>query len=102
MTVRSDLENNIIHAPSTEVICHGGENKLMVGLSKLSAVILCQFILFLVQVVTGGWIWFDILHGFRPPFALLRIHPISGIVLTIFILIHIYMNRKWIKVQLNQ
>ena len=72
----------------------------MVGLSKLSAVIVCQFILFLVQVVTGGWIWFDILHGFRPPYALLRIHPISGIVLTIFILLHIYMNRKWIKVQL--
>jgi len=73
----------------------------MAKTSKLSAAIFCQFILFMVQVVTGGWIWFDILEGFRPPIALLRLHPISGIVLTVLILLHIYMNRKWIMVQLH-
>ena len=72
----------------------------MVKLSKLSAVIVCQFIFFVAQVVTGGWIWFDMMHGFRPPVTLLRFHPISGTVLTVLILSHIYMNRKWIKVQL--
>jgi cytochrome b subunit of formate dehydrogenase len=72
----------------------------MAKLSKLLVVNVGVFILFLIQAVTGGWIWIDILGGFRPPLALLRFHPISGIVLTVFILLHIYLNWKWIKVQL--
>jgi len=53
-----------------------------------------------IQVLTGGWILFDMVSGSPIPFALLRIHPINGIILTIFILSHIYLNRKWIKAQL--
>lgn len=72
----------------------------MVKLSKLLVVNVCTFILFLLQAATGGWIWIDMLGGIRPPLALLRFHPYNGIVLTAFILIHIYMNWRWIKVQL--
>ena len=42
--------------------------------------------------------WIDILG--ESYHYLIRIHPINGIVLTIFILSHIYLNRNWIKVQL--
>jgi cytochrome b subunit of formate dehydrogenase len=72
----------------------------MINLSKLLAVNVCEFILFSIQIVTGGWIWFDILGGLRPPLALLRLHPFTGVILTVFIMLHIYMNRKWIEVQL--
>jgi cytochrome b subunit of formate dehydrogenase len=72
----------------------------MVKASKLLVVNVCAFILFLMQAITGGWIWIDMLGGLRPPLALLRIHPIGGIVLVVFILLHIYINWKWIKVQL--
>jgi predicted small integral membrane protein len=72
----------------------------MVKSSKLLAVNVCTFILLAIQAVSGGWIWFDIIEGGRPPVALLRFHPINGLVLTIFILSHMYMNRRWIKAQL--
>jgi cytochrome b subunit of formate dehydrogenase len=72
----------------------------MVKLSKLLAINACTFILFAIQAFSGGWIWFDLLEGIRPPLALLRFHPINGTVLTIFILSHIYMNRIWIRKQL--
>jgi cytochrome b subunit of formate dehydrogenase len=72
----------------------------MVKLSKLLVVNVCIFVLFLIQAVTGGWIWIDILSGARPPLVLLRLHPYTGIVLTVFILLHIYLNWRWVKVQL--
>jgi predicted small integral membrane protein len=72
----------------------------MAKLSKLLAVNVCTFILFAIQAVSGYWIWFDIIYGVSPTIALLRFHPINGTVLMIFILSHIYMNRKWIRVQL--
>jgi len=72
----------------------------MVKKSKLLVINVCTFILFLVQIITGGWIWIDFSTGVRPPFNLIRIHPISGIVLTVFVLFHLYMNRNWIKLQL--
>jgi cytochrome b subunit of formate dehydrogenase len=75
----------------------------MVKLSKLLVVNVCTIILFLIQAVTGGWIWIDILTGVRPSLVLLRLHPYNGIVLTVFILTHIYLNWRWVKVQiLNQ
>jgi cytochrome b subunit of formate dehydrogenase len=95
------MENaKVDNAIRRTLICQGDKNKPKAKLSKLLVLNVCQFVLFVVQVVTGGWIWFDILEGIRPSIALLRFHPISGIVLTVFILSHIYMNRKWIKVQL--
>jgi predicted small integral membrane protein len=69
-------------------------------LTNLSGSIICQFILFIAQVISGGWIWFDMMNGVRPPLYLLRFHPISGTILTAFILLHIYLNRAWIKMQL--
>ena len=72
----------------------------MVKLSKLLVVNVCIFVLFLILAVTGGWIWIDILSGARPPLVLLRLHPYTGIVLTVFILMHIYLNWRWVKVQL--
>jgi cytochrome b subunit of formate dehydrogenase len=72
----------------------------MVKISKLLVVNVCTFILFLIQAVTGGWIWFDILTGVRLPLVLLRLHPYNGVILTVFILIHIYLNWRWIKMQL--
>lgn len=72
----------------------------MVRLSKLLLVNVCTSILFVLQAITGGWIWIEILGGLRPPLTLLRIHPIIGVILTIFILLHLYMNNKWIKIQL--
>jgi len=72
----------------------------MVKSSKLLIINICIFILFLIQIVTGGWIWIAILSGIRLPLFLIRIHPINGIVLTIFILSHIYLNRNWIRIQL--
>ena len=78
----------------------GDDVQTMVKLSKLLVVNVCIFILFLIQAVTGGWIWIDILSGARPPLVLLRLHPYTGIVLTVFILLHIYLNWRWVKVQL--
>lgn len=72
----------------------------MVKSSGLLIINACTFILFLVQVLTGGWIWIDILEGIRPSISLIKFHPINGIVLTVFILFHIYMNRRWIRIQL--
>lgn len=72
----------------------------MVKLSKLQVVNVCTFILFLIQAVTGGWIWIDILTGVRPSLVLLRLHPYNSVILTVFILMHIYLNWRWIKVQL--
>ena len=72
----------------------------MVKKSKLLVINVCTFILFLVQIITGGWIWIDFSTGIRPPFDLIRIHPFNGVVLTVFIIFHLYMNRNWIKLQL--
>lgn len=72
----------------------------MVKSSGLLVINVCIIILFLVQVLTGGWIWIDFLEGVRPSISLIRFHPINGIILTVFILMHIYMNRRWIRVQL--
>ncbi len=72
----------------------------MVKTSKLLVINVCTFILFLIQIITGGWIWIDITRGVQPPFDLIRIHPFNGIVLTVLIIFHMYMNRNWIKLQL--
>ena len=73
----------------------------MVKTSKLLVINICTFILFLIQIITGGWIWIDFLTGNRPNLDLIKIHPINGIVLTVFIIFHLYMNRNWIKLQLQ-
>lgn len=72
----------------------------MVKISKLLVVNVCIFILFSIQVITGGWIWIDILSGVRPSLVLLKVHPYNGVVLTAFILMHIYLNWRWVNVQL--
>jgi hypothetical protein len=90
----------VYNAIRRALICQGDENKPMAKLSKLLAVNVCTFVLFAIQAVSGGWIWFDIVEGIRPPVALLKFHPINGTILTIFILSHIYKNGKWIRAQL--
>jgi cytochrome b subunit of formate dehydrogenase len=72
----------------------------MVKKSKLLVINVCTFILFLVQIITGGWIWIDFTTGVQTSPDLIRIHPFNGIVLTVFIIFHLYMNRNWIKLQL--
>ncbi len=72
----------------------------MVKASKLLVINVCTFILFLVQVITGGWIWIDFSTGVQPSLDLIRIHPFNGVILTVFIIFHLYMNRNWIKLQL--
>lgn len=72
----------------------------MAKLSNLLILNMCMFILFLIQVITGGWIWYDFTVKIRPPTELIGFHPINGIVLTILVILHLYMNRRWIKTQL--
>lgn len=72
----------------------------MVKASKLVVINVCTFILFLVQVITGGWISIDFATGVRPSPDLIRLHPFNGVILTVFVLFHLYMNRNWIKLQL--
>jgi len=74
----------------------------MVKPSRLLIINICIFILFLIQVVAGFWIWINFLEGVRPSLSLIRIHQFNGIVLTVFILSHIYLNRNWIRMQLNK
>ena len=74
----------------------------MAKLTKLLVVNVCAFVFLVVQVATGGWILIS-LYGKMPlnP-TLIKIHPISGLALTIFILLHMYLNRSWIKMQLSR
>jgi len=72
----------------------------MFKLSNLLILNICIFILFLVQIITGGWIWYDFTMKMRPSTELIGFHPINGVILTIFIALHVYMNRRWIKTQL--
>ncbi len=73
----------------------------MAKLTKLLVVNVCAFIFLVVQVATGGWIWVSLYEKMPLNPALFRIHPISGTVLTILLLLHIYLNRNWIKMQLS-
>ncbi len=72
---------------------------------------ICVFVLFLIQATTGGIIWYGDLtnsdesssnaQADEPPHPTLeKFHPINGTILTIFIILHLYMNRKWISTQL--
>jgi len=72
----------------------------MVKASKLVVINVCTFILFLVQAITGVWIWIDFSTGVRPSPDLIILHPFNGVVLIVFIIFHLYMNRNWIKLQL--
>jgi hypothetical protein len=80
----------------------GDEKCSMAKLTKLLVVNVCAFIFLVVQVATGGWLLIS-LYGKMPlnP-TLIKIHPISGLALTTFILLHMYLNRSWIKMQLSR
>ncbi len=73
----------------------------MAKLTKLLVVNVCAFILLAVQVATGGWFLISRYEKLAPIPALFQLHPISGLALTIFLLLHIYLNRNWIKMQLS-
>ncbi|HUI39582.1 MAG TPA: hypothetical protein VLY86_01485 [Methanothrix sp.] len=72
----------------------------MAKLTKLLVVNVCAFVFLVVQVSTGGWILISIYGKVAPNPVLIKIHPISGLALTTFILLHMYLNRSWIKMQL--
>ncbi len=73
----------------------------MAKLTKLLVVNVFAFIFLVVQVVTGFWILVSLYEKLPVNPALFRVHPISGIALTILLLLHIYLNRSWIKMQLS-
>ena len=72
----------------------------MVKFSSLLVINTLVFILILIQFISGLIIW----YGFEEasfPFAELveHLHPINGFLLAIFIILHLYMNRRWIRAQ---
>lgn len=73
----------------------------MVKLTKLLVVNVCAFIFLVVQVATGGWFLISRYEKLDPIPGLFQLHPISGLALTILLLLHMYLNRGWIKLQLS-
>jgi len=59
------------------------------------------FILLTLQFFTGGWIYISYLRKLVPPHGIITIPPIIGLGLVIVVLIHLYMNKKWVKMQLK-
>ncbi len=72
----------------------------MVRLSKLFALNAIILILLVMQASAGLWLASLDWRGAEPPRALITTHLIVGSTLTILILVHLYMNRRWIRAQL--
>ena len=73
----------------------------MVKQSKLLAVNACAFILLVLQAFTGAWIYIDFHRKLPLPHELITLHPILGLSLIVIVLIHLYMNRRWVAMQLK-
>ncbi len=73
----------------------------MAKLTKLLVVNVCAIIFLVIQVVTGAWLYVSLYEKLPLNPALIRIHPISGLALTTFLVLHIYLNRSWIWMQLS-
>ncbi len=72
----------------------------MVKLSRLLVLNVIIFILLIMQVSAGLWLASLDWKGAEPPHALITTHLIVGSTLAILVLIHLYMNRRWIRMQL--
>jgi hypothetical protein len=72
----------------------------MVKLTGLLVLNVCIFILLIMQASAGIWLWSLDWKGSDPPHALITTHLIVGSTLTVLVLVHLYMNRRWIKAQL--
>ncbi|MDD1751464.1 MAG: hypothetical protein LUQ38_00035 [Methanotrichaceae archaeon] len=74
----------------------------MVKRSNLLVVNVCAFFLLALQAFSGGWLYIAHLKKFVPPHAIIAVHPITGMGLIIIILFHMYLNRRWIAMQLKK
>ena len=74
----------------------------MAKITKLLVVNVCAFVFLMVQVATGGWLLISRYEKLPLNPTLIQIHPISGLVLTTLLLLHMYLNRSWIKMQLSR
>ena len=73
----------------------------MVKQSKLLAVNASALTLLILQAFTGAWIYIDF-HRKLPVFrGLITLHPIIGLGLIVIVFIHLYMNRRWVVMQLK-
>ena len=73
----------------------------MVRLSKLFIVNACAFVLLALQIISGGWIYIAYLEKLAIPHGVITFHPINGFVLIVVIILHLYMNKRWIATQLK-
>jgi len=58
-------------------------------------------ILMTVQAITGIRLWFVNLIGWEDSETWMNVHLITGFGLLVLIVIHLYMNRVWIKAQFS-
>jgi cytochrome b subunit of formate dehydrogenase len=67
------------------------------GLLVLNLVIFVQLIL---QASLGIRLWSLDVKGIDPSHALITTHLINGSTLIVLVLVHLYMNRRWVRLQL--
>jgi len=72
----------------------------MVKKSGLLVLNLSIFILLIIQASLGIWLWSLDWKGSEPPHALITTHLINGLTLTVLVLVHLYMNWRWVRAQL--
>jgi uncharacterized membrane protein len=72
----------------------------MVRHSRLLVLNVIIFILLIMQASAGLWLWSLDLRDLEPPRALITTHLMIGLTLTTLVLVHIYMNRRWVRTQL--
>ena len=73
----------------------------MVTQPKLFALNTLLLISLLLQLTIGIWL-FLITHGFvTDPTTCFNLHVINGLILVGLAVVHVYMNRRWIRLQLK-
>ena len=76
-----------------------GDRK-MARQSWLLVLNLALFLMILMQLITGIRLWLVTLWGWADFNALMSFHLINGLSLATLIAVHLYMNRRWIKIQI--
>jgi cytochrome b subunit of formate dehydrogenase len=69
--------------------------------SRLLALNMAMLVLFIAQAAIGVRLWFVELLGWEDSEFWMNMHLITGFSLIVLIAIHIYMNRRWIEVQIS-
>ncbi len=68
---------------------------------KLQILNIALFLLLVAQLLTGIRLWFVNLWGWEDSDILMNLHLITGFSLALLVIVHIYMNRWWVKAQLG-